>query len=81
MQPFQAVVKNGRIVLDQPTDLPEGEVVTLIALEELLAEAESGEVDGMDGDEPIFRFELPQRAWRQPKTMDARALLDELKSL
>lgn len=82
MQPFQAVVKNGRIVLDQPTDLPEGEVVTLIALEELLAEAEHGGGDDSDdGEAPIFRFELPQREFRKPKMMDARALLDELKSL
>lgn len=80
MQPFQAVVKNGRIVLDQPTDLPEGEVVTLIVLEELLAEAEH-DGDDVEGEAPMFRFELPQREYRKPKMMDARALLDELKSL
>jgi hypothetical protein len=29
MQPFKARVHNGRLVLDEPTDLPEGEVVYL----------------------------------------------------
>lgn len=78
MQPLQAVVKNGRIVLDAPTDLPEGEVVTLIALEELLAEAGDGEEEA---GEPVFRFEIPQREWRKPKMVDASALLDELRAL
>jgi hypothetical protein len=30
MQPLKAHVKNGRLVLDEPTDLPEGEVVELV---------------------------------------------------
>ena len=29
MQPLKAKVHNGRLVLDEPTDLPEGEVVYL----------------------------------------------------
>lgn len=29
MQPLKAQVKNGRLVLDEPTDLPEGTEVTL----------------------------------------------------
>jgi hypothetical protein len=30
MQPLKAHVKNGRLVLDEPSDLPEGEVVELV---------------------------------------------------
>jgi hypothetical protein len=30
MQSLKAHVKNGRLVLDEPTDLPEGEVVELV---------------------------------------------------
>lgn len=30
MQPLIAVVKHGRLILDEPTDLPEGEVVQLV---------------------------------------------------
>jgi len=29
MQPLKAQVRNGRLVLDEPTDLPDGEVVEL----------------------------------------------------
>jgi hypothetical protein len=29
MQPLKALVHNGRLVLDEPTDLPDGEVVYL----------------------------------------------------
>lgn len=29
-QPFRARVRNGRLVLDEPTDLPEGEEVELV---------------------------------------------------
>jgi roadblock/LC7 domain-containing protein len=37
MQPLKAQVKNGRLVLDAPTDLPEGELVELVPLDEVLA--------------------------------------------
>lgn len=37
MNPVKARVKNGRLVLDVPTDLPEGEVVDLVPLGEVLA--------------------------------------------
>ena len=41
MQPLRARVKNGRLVLDEPTDLPEGEVVNLVP----------ADVDDMSDDE------------------------------
>jgi hypothetical protein len=34
MLPLEAHVKNGRLVLDEPTDLPEGEVIELVPLHE-----------------------------------------------
>jgi hypothetical protein len=37
MPPLKAQVHNGRLVLDEPTDLPEGEVVELVPLDEVLA--------------------------------------------
>ena len=35
MQPLRATVKNGRITLDEPTDLPEGTVLELEAVDTL----------------------------------------------
>ena len=35
--PLKAQVKNGKLVLDEPTDLPEGEIVELVPLDEVLA--------------------------------------------
>ena len=37
MQALKARVKNGRLVLDEPTNLPEGEVLDLIPADEVLA--------------------------------------------
>lgn len=37
MRALKAQVKNGRLILDEPTDLPEGEVVELIPVDEVLA--------------------------------------------
>jgi hypothetical protein len=45
MQPLRAHVRNGRLVLDEPTDLPEGEVVELVKLDDALVH------DGDDLDE------------------------------
>lgn len=39
MQPVKAHVKNGRLMLDEPTDLPEGQVVYLKPVEGLVSEA------------------------------------------
>jgi len=38
MQPLKAHVRNGRLVLDEPTDLPEGEVVELVQVDDVLAD-------------------------------------------
>lgn len=36
-QPLRARVRNGRLVVDEPTDRPEGEEVELVPLDEVLA--------------------------------------------
>ena len=33
MHPFKAQVRNGRLILDEPTDLPEGDVVELVPVD------------------------------------------------
>jgi hypothetical protein len=45
MQPLKATVHHGRLVLDEPTDLPEGEVVYLQLVEGVVA-AVGGDGDG-----------------------------------
>ena len=47
MQPLKAQVRNGRLVLDEPTDLPEGEIVELVPLNDIL----SMEGDDLDDEE------------------------------
>ena len=42
MQPLKAHVKNGRLVLDEPTDRPEGEEVEVVLLEDVLAHDRDG---------------------------------------
>ena len=37
MPPLRAKVHNGRLILDEPTDLPEGEVVELVPIDQMLA--------------------------------------------
>ncbi|MBI4956907.1 MAG: hypothetical protein HY908_33130 [Myxococcales bacterium] len=34
MQPLKAHVQNGRLVLDEPTDLPDGEVIYLVPVDD-----------------------------------------------
>ena len=47
MSALKARVENGRLKLDEPTDLPEGRVVELIPVDEVLAEGG----DDLDDDE------------------------------
>ena len=45
MQPLKAHVQNGRLVLDEPTDLPEGEVVYVHPVVGIVG---AGEDDGLE---------------------------------
>jgi hypothetical protein len=47
MQPLKAHVHNGRLVLDEPTDLPEGEVVYLQPVDTIVPV----DADGLDEEE------------------------------
>jgi len=68
MQPLHAVVKNGRLTLDAPTDRPEGETVLLLSVDDLMAAAEGP---------GVLSFEMPPRR----KPVDAAALIRELRAL
>lgn len=54
MEPLKARVRNGRLVLDEPTDLPEGAVVELLLIERCKL------LPGVGPDDPDEREELEQ---------------------
>ncbi len=78
MRALKAHVKAGRLVLDEPTDLPEGEEVSLVPLDEVLV---SGG-DYLDDEERERLHESLRESIRQMKsgqTVDAATALAELR--
>jgi len=72
-QPLRARVRNGRLVLDEPTDLPEGEEVELV-----LADAKD-----MDDDDRAALHDSLREGIRQMKageTIDADVAMAELRT-
>jgi hypothetical protein len=67
MQPLKARVRNGRLVLDEPTDLPEGEEVELVPLEAAVLDRE------FDDEE---RAELRQALVESIQQMEAGETID-----
>ena len=79
MQPLRAHVKNGRLVLDEPTELPEGEVVELVPLDDVLANGG----DYLDDEERARLNQSIERGLEDVKagrTVDARKVLDDLRA-
>jgi hypothetical protein len=77
MPAIKAHVKNGRIVVDEPTDLPDGEVVDLVPLDEVLARGG----DYLDDEERERLHQSLRESIEQMKagqTIDADAALVEL---
>jgi hypothetical protein len=77
LQPLKAHVHNGRLVLDEPTDLPEGEILYLRPVEAAVAETE----DGFDEDERRALYEALDEgiaAARSGDHVDAEAFVREL---
>jgi hypothetical protein len=77
MRALKAHVKAGRLVLDEPTDLPEGEEVALVPLDEVLM---SGG-DYLDDEEREQLHESLRESIRQMKagqTVDAATALADL---
>jgi hypothetical protein len=79
MQPLKAHVLNGRLVLDEPTDLPEGEVIELVPLDEVFANGG----DDLDDEERERLHESLRESIQQMKsgdTIDAAVALAELRA-
>jgi hypothetical protein len=76
MQPLKARVQRGRLVLDEPTDLPEGEVVYLHPVEPV-----AGPDDGFTVEERARLFRALDEgvaAHRRGEHTDAEDLANEL---
>ncbi len=79
MQPVKAHVKNGRLVLDEPTDRPEGEEVELVPLDEVLARGG----DYLDDDERERLHRSIERGLEDVKggrTVEASTVMAELRA-
>jgi hypothetical protein len=80
MQPLKAHVQNGQVVLDEPTDLPNGTELYVVSAEQL------GDIvmlrdDGLDDDERKRLHESIRRGiedGRAGRVTDLDELLDEL---
>lgn len=80
VQPVKARVRNGRLVLDEPTELPEGQEVELVPLDEVLA---SGG-DYLDAEERAAlhaELEVSIAEANAGKLVDANIVLAELRSM
>lgn len=77
-QPLRARVRNGRLVLDEPTDLPEGEEVELVPADVDDLEAELSAEERQQLDESIaVSFEQAKNG----QLIDADVVLAKLRSI
>jgi hypothetical protein len=79
MRALKAHVRGGRLVLDEPTDLPEGEDVELVPLDDVLA---SGG-DYLDEEERRQLHESIERGLedvRAGRTVDAQQVIAKLRA-
>lgn len=79
MQPLKAHVKNGRLLLDEPTELPEGEVIELVPLDDVLANGG----DYLDDEERERLHQSIERGLEDVKagrTVDARQAIEALRA-
>ncbi|HEX9244092.1 MAG TPA: hypothetical protein VF875_16735 [Anaeromyxobacter sp.] len=79
MRALKAHVRGGRLVLDEPTDRPDGDEVELVPLDEVLA----GGGDYLDSEERERLHEALRESIRQVEagqTVDAATALAELRA-
>lgn len=77
MPTLKAHVHHGRLVLDEPTDLRDGEVVELVALEDVLANGG----DHLDAEERARLHEALRESIAQMKSGDTVDAADALAQL
>lgn len=72
MSGVRARVMNGRLVVDEPTSLPEGTILDLVV---------DDEGDDLDAAERALRDEALLRAWQHAKAGKARSAEDVIQDL
>lgn len=72
MSPLRAVVRHGRIVLDEPTDLPDGTVIELVPADEELDEAELAKLREL--------LELSAKAEKAGQMLPASELIEKIRA-
>ncbi len=80
LHPLKAHVQNGRLVLDEPTDLPEGAVVELVRADEALL---GDDLDDLDDEERARLHQAIDRGLDDVKagrTVDAAQVIQELRA-
>ncbi len=78
MHPLRAHVRHGRLVLDEPTNLPEGEAVDLLPVDDVLTAGG----DGLDDDERARLHQSLKRGLEDVeagRTVDARQVIQRLR--
>ncbi len=80
MQPLKAQVRNGRLLLDEPTDLPEGEVVEMIPVDEVLTRG-GDYLDDEERERLHQALEISVRQAEQGQLIDADEVMAELRTL
>ena len=79
MQPLRAHVRKGRLVLDEPTNLPDGEEVNLLPVDDVLLAGG----DGLDDEERARLHESLKRGVADVdagRTVDARVVIERLRA-
>jgi hypothetical protein len=79
MQAVKGIVKNGRLVVNEPTELPEGEVVELVPLDEVLANGG----DYLDDEERARLHEAIDKGLADVKagrTVEASKVIEKLRA-
>jgi hypothetical protein len=80
MHALKAQVKNGRLVLDEPTDLPEGEVVELIPVDEVLASG-GDYLEDEERERLHEALELSVKQAQEGKLIDADVVMAKLRAI
>jgi hypothetical protein len=79
MAPLKAHVHNGRLVLDEPTNLPEGKVVELVPIDEVLASG-GDHLDDAEREALERELEASAREAEAGQLIDAADVLADLRA-